>query len=64
MKIIKIAGVVLVLLLAIACVGLYLKYDQEQQRSNELEAELSDLQRRDKQQANGGNCLRTEEDFR
>ena len=51
MKIIKIAGVVLVLLLAIACVGLYLKYDQEQQRSNELEAELSDLQRRDKQSA-------------
>ena len=51
MKIIKIGGVVLMLLLAIACVGLYLKYDEEQQRSSELEAELASLTAKEKRTA-------------
>ena len=51
MKIIKIGGVVLMLLLAIACVGLYLKYDQEQQKTSELEAELASLTAKEKRTA-------------
>ena len=51
MKLVKIGGVVLMLLLAIACVGLYLKYDQEQQKSSELEAELASLTAKEKRTA-------------
>ena len=51
MKIIKIGGVVLMLLLAIACVGLYLKYDEEQHKTSELEAELASLTAKEKRTA-------------
>ena len=52
MKIVYRIGVALVmLLLAIACVGLYLKYDEEQQRSSELEAELASLTAKEKRTA-------------
>ena len=39
------------LLMAIACVGLYLKYSEEQQKSSELEAELAQLTAKEKRTA-------------
>lgn len=52
MKIIVRIGLALILLLlAIACISLYVKYDKEQQKASELEAELSLLTAREKRTA-------------